>query len=123
MNERLYILMRTDMSSLNPGKAMAQAAHAANHFIHNFEMTEAVKEWLAQGEGFGTTIVLNVGSEESLKRYTGRAEELGYPSDIILDTTYPIRDGDVTHLVPVITCGYIFAEGSPPFLRELQLHQ
>ena len=26
----LYILMRTDLPSLNPGKAMAQAAHAAN---------------------------------------------------------------------------------------------
>ena len=32
----LYILMRSDMVSLNPGKAMAQAAHAANCFTSNY---------------------------------------------------------------------------------------
>ena len=33
MTPVLYILMRTDMNSMNPGKAMAQASHASNAFI------------------------------------------------------------------------------------------
>ena len=33
MTPVLYILMRTDMTSLNAGKAMAQASHATNAFI------------------------------------------------------------------------------------------
>ena len=32
----LYILMRTDMDSLNPGKAMAQASHASNAFVYRW---------------------------------------------------------------------------------------
>ena len=30
----LYILMRNDMKSMNPGKAMAQASHASNAFVN-----------------------------------------------------------------------------------------
>ena len=38
----LYILMRKDLKSMNPGKAMAQASHAANAFVHsNPEMPDA----------------------------------------------------------------------------------
>lgn len=67
----LYILMRTDMDSMNPGKACAQAAHAANAFVdfmHFSGLTTATteklcNEWREQtGLGFGTTIVLNAGT-------------------------------------------------------------
>ena len=37
MTPVLYILMRTDMDSMNPGKAMAQASHASNAFVSNAE--------------------------------------------------------------------------------------
>ena len=33
MTPLLYILMRNDMDSMNPGKAMAQASHASNQFV------------------------------------------------------------------------------------------
>ena len=56
---RLYILVRTDLPSLNPGKAMAQAAHAANQFIHQFGKHQCVKDWQnSTSAGFGTTICL-----------------------------------------------------------------
>ena len=57
----LYILMRTDMDSMNPGKAMAQASHASNAFVFRFGKENLVKQW--QGEtqqGFGTVLVLDV---------------------------------------------------------------
>ena len=44
----LYILMRTDMDSMNPGKAMAQASHASNTFVFRFGKENLVKQW--QGE-------------------------------------------------------------------------
>ena len=61
----LYILMRTDMDSMNPGKAMAQASHASNAFVYRWGKEKAVKEW--QGEtqqGFGTVLVLGVTGDE-----------------------------------------------------------
>ena len=61
----LYILMRDDLESLNTGKAVAQGAHAANQFMFNMErrvdlvdVTKAMYiDWLAQGGGFGVTII------------------------------------------------------------------
>lgn len=43
---------------MNPGRAMAQAAHAANQFIHEYGRQEAVKTWQKDANGFGTTICL-----------------------------------------------------------------
>ena len=37
MKPVLYILMRTDMDSMNPGKAMAQASHASNQFVAEYQ--------------------------------------------------------------------------------------
>ena len=54
MNPILYILMRTDMTSLNAGKAMAQASHATNAFIQESErvddpeINELVEMWSTQ---------------------------------------------------------------------------
>jgi len=115
MNETLYILMRSDMNSMTPGKACAQAAHAANHAAVNMSKMGAGVDgpgfvlWQAQTDQyFGTTIVLRVTSEQQLVDMVTEAVFFGYSGDIILDPTYPVRDGDVTHLIPVHTCGWIF---------------
>jgi hypothetical protein len=126
----LYIFMRRDLASMNPGKAMAQAAHAGNQFAalanfiledYDFEVknpdsdgsvVEFKKAWDAWTDeskrSFGTTIVLEsdedtiyyVIEEESAKEDTV-AEE-------IWDDTYPIQDGRTIHHLPVMTCGYVF---------------
>ena len=76
MNEVLYILMRNDMDSLNPGKGMAQAAHASNHFMFWNSDDMEFKKWCSY-RAFGVTIVLSVnifGDKEGLHSIIGDLE-------------------------------------------------
>lgn len=132
MTYYLYILMRNDMESLNPGKAMAQAAHAANQFVQ--EMSNSKKEddidtlvdWESDGKGFGTTIVLE-GNILEIQDAIELAKSVGIVADMVMDETYPVEDGMVTHLLPVETCGYIFAMDDDHLkeviLSEFDLHE
>jgi len=136
MEPRLYILMRTDMESMNAGKGMAQAAHAANAFTATMDRLKrancdgvttevsAYMEWKAQThQGFGTTIVLDAGTGEDLVEAIENAKAFGFVADVLHDPTYPVRDGQVTHFIPVDTCGYVFApEGEVHCLKGLDLH-
>ena len=116
MNQTLYILMRTDMDSLNPGKAMAQACHAANlaramaySNETRHDILEAFMEWECQTpQSFGTTIVLSVENEHELDRIVGHACNNAFMAGIVHDPTYPVSDGTVTHLIPVNTCAFVF---------------
>jgi hypothetical protein len=112
----LYILMRTDLASLNPGKAVAQGTHATNLFVGQVEElrkgwpdapnVEAYTAWMAD-RGFGTAITLSVTGAE-LTSIVGQAVDFGCIAGVCTDSTYPLRDGDVTHLLNLDTCGYIF---------------
>lgn len=54
----LYIVMRNDLPSLNPGKLAAQAAHVANVAVKRGDR-KIVRRWERQTtQSFGTTIVL-----------------------------------------------------------------
>lgn len=135
---RLYILMRTDLESMNAGKAMAQAAHAANAFTADMDKmirgegpsispnAGAYLNWKGQtSQNFGTTITLAVPSEEVMYDMVAISQALGYPADVIHDPTYPVRDGAVVHLLPIDTCGYVFvrdASNPPMGLDVLPLH-
>lgn len=111
---RLYILMRTDLASMNPGKAVAQGAHAANQAIAEADMTDIgvealVREWQGQtGKGFGTTITLGV-TERDLNTRIALAKAMKLHAGITHDPTYPLVDGDTLHLIPLDTCGYVLA--------------
>lgn len=116
MDPRLYILMRTDLVSMNSGKGMAQAAHASNAFVHH--VNNAVKTvtddtfvhvWQKQTpQGFGTTIVLAVPDEKTMQELVESAIADGFFAGIVHDPGYPVRDGRVTHEIPLNTCAYIF---------------
>ena len=106
---RLYILMRDDMDSLNSGKAMAQAAHAANQYAHDTTITEDYGSWKNQGRGFGTTITLGM-NWYNVKKVVDECQNLGLDADVVLDETYPIQDGEVVHLISIHTCGYVFLD-------------
>ena len=105
----LYILMRNDLDSMNPGKAMAQASHASNAFIH--EVTENafnVQEWQeCTDQGFGTVLVLG-GSMKDIAETISEAKEAEYIAGVVHDPTYPILDGAVCHHIPLDTCAYMF---------------
>lgn len=131
----LYILMRNDLDSLNPGKAIAQGAHAANQFWSRYGTEEACVSWAEQADsesgempplfpiGFGTTIVLGMDGS-SLIDMIINCEDKGYCSDTVIDPSYPIRDGQVTHLIPLMTCGYVFGDRAEleSLLGQLELY-
>ena len=117
-NYYLYIIMRNDLQSLNPGKGMAQAAHAGNAFVHDIEkrvpktspVMRAYQQWSKEThQGFGTTIVLG-GSLWLINKLSNDLKKIkeDFLSGVVHDPTYPVRDGDVTHLIPLDTCFYIF---------------
>ena len=56
-----YIIVRNDLNSMTPGRAAAQAAHAANQCQTFCDRSAGylVEQWQQQTDlGFGTTIVL-----------------------------------------------------------------
>ena len=112
---------------MNPGKAMAQASHAGSAFVHNAEPGYNVDEELFNAwkesttQGFGTVLVIEV-NEAQMRTAVEIAESFGvdkFPCDIIHDPTYPLQDGDITHFIPVDTCGYIFGDKEDPLLESI----
>jgi 2-C-methyl-D-erythritol 4-phosphate cytidylyltransferase len=127
MNPVLFLLMRTDLNSLNSGKAMAQAAHAGNAFETAFEaemqssnttLHQSYYEWKTQTpQGFGTTIVLGA-SMAQIRTDVEWLKRNNFMAEIIHDPTYPLVDGSVTHLIPLDTCAYVFAPNKDePYLK------
>jgi len=127
----LYILMRSDLESLNPGKMVAQGAHAANQFTHNMEaFQEAVaadgdspnakQNYLANlfaqwktstPHGFGVTICLDV-SGYQLPLVVEAANNFRCSAGVTHDPSYPLQDGRTLHLLPLDTCGFVFGDKS-----------
>lgn len=131
MERTLYILMRTDIQDMNPGKAMAQAAHAQADFdafagtasdVVNSGLWQEVCAW-REDRTFGRTIVLEASLEQinevmSTVRYGG----------VTVDPTYPWRNyyGDV-FLTSEITCAWVFVcdvnSEDKESLSHLKLHR
>ena len=115
MEDVLYIIMRNDLGSLNPGKAMAQASHAYGalkvRVRSHIPMQKRYVEWAIQTpQDFGTTIVLASG-ERGISEALAKIEKFGGDHVIggwVHDPTYPIDDGLATHLIPLDTCAFVF---------------
>lgn len=132
MTPTLYILMREDLPDMNPGKAMAQAAHAQADFdawvdtlSPNDQMLWRIQEW-KEDRTFGRTLVLSADLQfiESMMNKAG-----WFGVGMTVDPTYPWRNfyGKVFTTVEV-TCAWCFAcDLTPPdqieFLKSLPLHQ
>ena len=131
----LYILMRTDMKSMNPGKGMAQAAHAQAAFTWKITHTEHLPQnvdfgyqrWCEQTpQRFGTTIVLDGGDEKYMLHIIDVVKQLdNVVAGVVHDPSYPVRDGRAMHHTPCNTCAFVFldqAEGVGP-LDSLGLYR
>lgn len=112
----LYVLMRNDLASMNAGKAVAQGTHAANQCVFEIEngSNESLKAMLENwqmetGHGFGTCIVLGVNGSE-LYETVENAKKYGFHAGITHDPSYPLMDGQVCHLIPLDTCGFVFGD-------------
>lgn len=100
----VYLLMRTDLPSMNSGKAMAQANHSGVHMAEKLDGTSKLyREYIVSGRregasGFNTTIVLGATKEQIeniLKIASGNVE-----FDKIIDPTYPfVVDREISHLL------------------------
>lgn len=115
---RLYVLMRTDLASMNPGKAVAQGAHAANQCVRDVgiagdaDQRALLEMWEDQTvNGFGTTITLGV-NEAGMRSAVTVAKALGLHAGTVHDPTYPLIDGDAVHLIPLDTCAFVFGRSS-----------
>jgi hypothetical protein len=130
----LYILMRNDLDSLNPGKMVAQGAHAANQFTYEMKPLEACiarrernresvsssdfKLWrlydkwiMSTSSGFGVTISLGVNGTllHTIVNMVNGAD-LSMCGGVTHDPSYPLMDGKTLHLLPLDTCAYIFGD-------------
>lgn len=106
----LYIIMREDIPDMNPGKGMAQAAHAQANFDHfvdfdtdDEDLKAHVKKW-RDNRAFGTTIVLSAPMSEWPHAHSCEA------SGVVFDHTYPYRNyyGKV-YTANTYTCCWVFA--------------
>ena len=111
---KLYILMRNDLPSLNDGKAMAQAAHAANNLDGPWGLNRGVIEWKKEATNFGTTIVLSATKDEiihTLKR--AQMREGTVPFGPVWDDTYPYNTTtEIAALIPKRV------HTAPPILKD-----
>jgi len=121
MEPTLYIIMRSDLQDMNPGKGMAQAAHAQADFdsyifmmVGNDNNTpvdlsgkKAVlidyAEWCGV-RNFGRTIVLE-GTQDQIADIAAQGKHSG----ITVDPTYPWKNyyGEL-YVTEEVTCGWAF---------------
>lgn len=121
----LFLVMRSDLDSLNMGKFGAQASHGSNAAVKHTRPSfpALVDEWENQTpDGFGTAITLDGGSWDSIvdleNELEARAGFEDYRAGKIFDPTYPVTDGKVTHLIPLHTGLWVFAR-SKSKVREI----
>lgn len=150
---RLYVWVRSDLASLTPGKCAAQVAHAASQAAYNaYRLDEAESTDLVIGYrtweysprteqnpdskhpahvfmGFGTTIVLDGINPDTMdKLFYDSFNRAGISKDacgIVVDPSYPISDGLVTHTIEAMTCVWAFLDNNVkyPFLSKFDLYQ
>lgn len=124
----LIIIMRNDMASMNAGKACAQASHASNHMVKvvsestNEYLKDLLSVWQKQTtQGFGKVIVLAASwsqMEEYFKNNFNIADAI--QTGVLVDPTYPIKDGSVTHAISIPTCMWAF--GGSEDLKKIYQH-
>jgi len=95
-----------------------------NRITRNLAMFRQWEISSVRTPGFGVTITLDVGDEKTLLGTVDMINAIGYPASVAHDETYPIADGEITHLLPVTTCGYAFGDKKDlePLLSQFDLY-
>jgi hypothetical protein len=89
----VYVLVRTDLPSLNSGKGMAQVHHSGVQLAMKYGNTELFKNYIAGGtagdaDNFSTTITL-AATFADIEKSIAKLDGTEYVRDIIVDPTYP----------------------------------
>jgi hypothetical protein len=142
----VYILARTDLPSLNPGKLAAQVHHAGTQMMANHGHHPLVQEYVQTGNaqganGFNTTIVLGACRQE-IHNVMLMAEFKSMLFNSVVDPSYPfwvenmeianlIPQTDMTKIIKVldngkvlmvreeVTCAWILGNRNDPEFRAL----
>lgn len=128
MEPRLYIVMRRDLWDMNPGKAMAQAAHAQadftayiNRLLWDEKLDSSIVAAWQETRNFGTTLVLH----EPFDKFGLISMNVAHWG-FVTDPTYPYRNhyGEVFTRSEV-TCMWVFAytEAELEYMRQWDLHK
>jgi peptidyl-tRNA hydrolase len=143
----VYVLVRNDLPSMNPGKAMAQVHHAGvqlvNKYLNGYD-SPLVKEYIETGktqgaDNFNTTLVLSA-TLKQIENVLSIGRLLHAVCDTVLDPSYPFfvepelvpfveKDTTVSRVGPVgdnelfvrpeVTCGWILMDRNNPIMRSL----
>lgn len=139
---RLYVWIRSDLASMTPGKACAQVAHAASQAAGFYNRNNQEDQWVYKRwedsaatearpgskfaadafEKFGTTIVLDGVDDitlEELYYITLPTEQCADDFGIVVDPTYPLKDGKKLLFVEMLTCVWMFADADHPAVDKL----
>lgn len=148
-NPILYLLVRNDLASMNPGKAMAQVSHATNAMILGIancsqNLRDLYATWMAStAQGFGTALVLE-GNKQQIQDALDAAAWKSV-NGWTIDPTYPYSaNSELAGLIPTSldtaprrtfekttylcrsekTCAFIFGdkEELKPAVESLKLH-
>ena len=132
---RLYLLGRSDLYQMNPGKLAAQGAHAATQFVFDVldrgdeDTVRQMGDWRQQGGGgFGTKNTLSLTQDEIKETVNYLNTEFGLPTGLVVDPTYPFTNyfGEF-FTAEELTFGYVFAPTSTTaaaleYLKQFPLH-
>ena len=105
----VYVLARTDLPSMNPGKMAAQVHHAGVQMMVKHELHILVQEYVVQGcaqgaDSFNTTIVLGATHQqlwECVDQARGKLKsDVVY--DVVTDPSYPffVENTEIANLIP-----------------------
>jgi peptidyl-tRNA hydrolase len=133
---RLYILARTDIPQMNPGKGWAQGGHAGTQFVfdvldsENEKLTDEMDGWCRQSQsrGFGVKITLAATEIDIRVAIQTLKHDYNLQTGIIIDDTYPMTNHfGVPFTRAELTSGYVFAPTDTPqaaldYLRKFELH-
>lgn len=130
MEPRLYIVMREDLWDMNPGKSMAQAAHAQADFdLYMFpdptatkskEIADTVMAW-RENRNFGTTLVLHE-PLDTFSKISMNVNHWGF----VTDPTYPYRNYYGKMFVrSEVTCmwTFVYTEEELEYMKQFALHK
>lgn len=116
---RCYLLRNADLPSLRDPEfsnryAFAAGLQIAQHDVH--------PSYMQQGDGFGTTITLDVPEEviRAIRTLADAADNggLNYARGLVVDDRFPIGDG-FTAPDPVLTYMWLLGDGNDPAFRHL----
>ena len=105
----VYVLLRNDLPSMNPGKAAAQVHHAGVQMMAKHGFDDLVEEYLELGvkqgaDSFNTTIVLGATAEQMAACINSAAGFLDSQVvyDRVNDLSYPffVESMEIANLIP-----------------------